>query len=277
MAVADKTKEDAKAYHKEKAEIAKTDSEKPLQFDKNKIPITAEALSALMQDRSKVVIAPFALGLEFPNPEKISVEESLGITAGAKQLSEHAQFMVGDAINLGRASWGDDRYRAAMERCQLSYKTLWEYAETSRLIPLNKRLPELPFTHHATVARLKDREKIDDVLKSIKPKKGESPLPKNELRDEIKSMMPKKKSPKKAISGKGKKSKGKPVEIYKMTAEEQSMLDQAEEKFSEAAELIVHLKSLFKKLNDNKERKHFLAILKPIAIFYRDEEARTGY
>ncbi len=66
-------------------------------------------------------------------------------------------FIVGDWCNYGAARYGE-RYADAMMATGLAYETIRKFAGVARCVESGIRNPNLDFTHHVVVAKVKDPE-----------------------------------------------------------------------------------------------------------------------
>jgi ElaB/YqjD/DUF883 family membrane-anchored ribosome-binding protein len=67
-------------------------------------------------------------------------------------------FLIGDWINYANAKWGD-KYNEAIAATGLEYSLLRKYAYVARRVPPANRLDILTFSHHETVAKVKDLDR----------------------------------------------------------------------------------------------------------------------
>ncbi|SRR6266478_42093 len=240
------------------------------------IPESTRPIEEIIKER--VTVLPGSIGLKIA--DNTPIEESLRVLDWTTTLSNHVGFMIGDVLNFGMAKFGE-KYKAALNQTGRAYSTLAGYAETARRIPASNRMAALTFTHHREILRIGNDEKIATVLREVgaQAEKGNAPTTK-ELRNKVQKLTPrKKKAPKKATSGKGKKGKSKPeAPPYEPNAEEQSKLDAGEDALSAASDAIKS-GGVFKiaaKL-DNKEKRRWLALAEPIVVFYNALDRVTGY
>lgn len=243
-------------------------------------PIVLEPLTRSVEEivRDRVTILEGSIGLELSSDT--TIEESLAVLGYATALSDHVGFMIGDVLNFGESKWGQ-KYAAALNQTGYAKSTLKGYAEAAKRIPAAKRQASLTFSQHREILRLPD-EKMDTVLKEVgkQAEKKQAPTV-AELRLKIQKLTPrKKKTPKKATSGKGKKTGKKATEAppYQPTDEEQAKLDQAEEALSTARDAVKSAKlyQIVARL-DNKEKKRWLEMTETIHTFYLSIERVTGY
>lgn len=249
-------------------------AEKDATVEKVEIPKSTRDMAEILKER--VTVMPGNIGLKLD--DETPIEESLRILDWTQALSDHVGFMIGDVLNFGQTKWGT-KYTAALNQTGRALSTLKGYAEASRKIPVEKRVSALTFSHHREMLRLPEG-KLDSVLKEVgaQAEKGNAPTTK-ELRFKVNKLTPHTK-PKKATSGKGKKSKKPKVETppYEPTAEEQSQLDECESELEAAVEAIktAKLYHLVVKL-DNKEKLRWLELVQPIVVFYNAVERMRGY
>lgn len=73
------------------------------------------------------------------------------------RISDSSTWWLGDWLNYGRGRY-PDRYRKAIEKAQLDYQTLRNYAWVARKFPPSRRRAQLSFQHHMEVASLPEHE-----------------------------------------------------------------------------------------------------------------------
>jgi hypothetical protein len=248
---------------------AKTEPEKPIV-----IPRATRDISEVLSDR--VTVLDGALGIKLA--EDTPMEETFQVLDWATQMSDHIGFMVGDIVNFGNTKFGET-YKTALNQTGRAYSTLASYAEVSRRIPFDQRSKQLTFSAHRELIRLPD-EKIGSAMKEVVEQIGKGKaVGIREIREKVQKLTPKKrKTPKRATSGKGKKKEQKELPPYVPTDEEQSKLDSAEEAIGNAASEIKTSK-LFAILGrlDNKEKRRWLTLMEPIAGLYNSLDRVTGY
>ena len=88
---------------------------------------------------------------QLPFDRWLSIGRSLAITASS------SAWCLGDWLIYGETCY-NGRYREAIERTSLEYKTLRNYAWVARKFPLSRRRETLSFGHHAEVAALAEPE-----------------------------------------------------------------------------------------------------------------------
>lgn len=268
----DKLSAGADEIKKAQKELAKAKPE-PVE-----IPELTRSVQEVIRDR--VTVMDGNIGLELD--KDTTIEESLAVLDWTTQMSDHVGFMIGDVLNFGNTKFGE-KYTAALNQTGRAKSTLKNYAWVAANIAPDKRRASLSFTHHWEILRIGDNTKVEKVLEEVgeKADKGEAPSTK-ELRFKIQKLTPrKKKAPKKATSGKGgkkgKKAKPEPPP-YQPDAEEQSKLDAAEEALSAAQDAVKSTKlwQLVSKL-DNKEKKRWLEMARPVVDFFNAVDRVTGY
>ena len=227
--------------------------------------------------RDYVKVLPGSIGLEIS--DKLPLEESLKVLDWACRLNDHVGFMIGDVVNFGQHAYGE-KYRQALAVTNRARSTLWGYAETARRIPANDRIAALSFSHHRELIRLPDKEALDKALTELKEQvDGGQPIPtRDEVRNKIMKLTPRKAKAKKATSGKGKSKAKEPEIVYTPTADEQSALDVAEESIHEAVGAVKDggvIKLTYKL--PNKDKKRWLKALLPFYDWYKSLEHVTGY
>src|SRR5262245_40064210 len=122
-------------------------------------------IKEVMKDR--VEILPGSLGLKL-KPET-TIAENLQILDEVVHMEDHVQFMIGDVLNYGELTYGRARYDDVLHRTGRAQSTLYQYAQTARLIPFSKRIMELPFTQHRQLNPLGEfPDKLDNALAQIK-------------------------------------------------------------------------------------------------------------
>lgn len=82
--------------------------------------------------------------------------EHVGQTLGS--LCRGSQWMIGDWLNFGEASYGE-KYSQAIEVTGLDVKTITNYAWVARNVPYDERNDRLSFTHHAELAAMSFEER----------------------------------------------------------------------------------------------------------------------
>ncbi|MDX3195164.1 LmbU family transcriptional regulator [Streptomyces sp. MN03-5084-2B] len=91
-------------------------------------------------------------------PPKISIEEWGHIGRKIFVISESSTWWLGDWLIYGQAHY-PDRYMRAIEKTQLDYQTLRNYAWVARRYPVARRRPNLSFQHHAELASLPEDQR----------------------------------------------------------------------------------------------------------------------
>ena len=110
-------------------------------------------LIAPPENDAKFTLTP--CGIEFHGELSFEEWESLGEKLGDAERS--IGFMIGDWINYAEQKWGE-KYNEAIGCTGLEYQTLRAYAYVAKKIDLLNRFNNLTFTHHFTVAKLKDAD-----------------------------------------------------------------------------------------------------------------------
>jgi hypothetical protein len=121
------------------------------------------------------------MGIDFPR--NLSYERWLDIGLQLAALSASSAWCLGDWLVHGEHTYSG-RYRDAIERTSLDYKTLRNYAWVARSFPLSRRRDTLSFAHHAEVAGLPAHEQ-DFWLR----KAEEFSWSRNRLRQELRDSM----------------------------------------------------------------------------------------
>ena len=112
-----------------------------------------DTLSSLERSNDKFTLTP--RGIEFHGDLTLEEWEKLGEKLGDTERS--IGFMIGDWINYAESKWGE-KYNEAIAATGLEYQTLRNYAWVAKRVHLSARADNLPFRHHAVVAKLKDTE-----------------------------------------------------------------------------------------------------------------------
>ena len=114
-------------------------------------------------------------GLRFEDELTFEQWADLGQKIGA--VARTSLFWVGDWINYGQDRWNGgnrfekmpedqrQRYEDAMKMTGLELATLQKASYVARQIPPEDRRPELTFSHHRLIARVKDDSKRKEWLK----------------------------------------------------------------------------------------------------------------
>ena len=153
-------------------------------------PINEKALAptrdikAVLRDR--VEFLPRHLGMVVADDTTLA--ESLQICDWAIALGEHVQFLIGDAINFGRAKWGE-KYWEAIKRTGRAYDTLRHYAETARKIAHSKRIAHLSYSLHVELCPMSDELRNAELERLSKLESHELPTAR-ELREHVKQLVP---------------------------------------------------------------------------------------
>ncbi|MFC4562786.1 LmbU family transcriptional regulator [Nocardiopsis mangrovi] len=90
-------------------------------------------------------------GLHLPDDLPISTWQRIG--DHLFRISDAMGWWMGDWLIFGERAYGS-RYREALARTSLDYKTLRNYAWVARGFPVARRRTELSFAHHAEVVPL---------------------------------------------------------------------------------------------------------------------------
>lgn len=112
-----------------------------------------DTLSTLERSNDKFSLTP--RGIEFHGDLTLEEWEKLGEKLGDTERS--IGFMIGDWINYAESKWGE-KYNDAIAATGLEYQTLRNYAWVAKRVHLSARADNLPFRHHAVVAKLKDTD-----------------------------------------------------------------------------------------------------------------------
>ncbi|MFI7450086.1 LmbU family transcriptional regulator [Nonomuraea sp. NPDC049714] len=117
------------------------------------------------------------LGLRLP--EDMSFESWQRIGDQLCVIADSSTWWLGDWLVYGEESF-PDRYRIALAKTSLSYKTLRNYAWVARKFPVSRRRDKLSLQHHAEVAALPEAEQ--EIWLSRAEREG---WPQSRLRREI--------------------------------------------------------------------------------------------
>jgi hypothetical protein len=96
-------------------------------------------------------VMPGRTGLQFSRPISFSSWELIG--SQLSLIADSSAWWLGDWLVYGERKYAN-RYKRAVERTDLDYQTLRNYAWVSRRFPLARRREKLTFGHHAEVAAL---------------------------------------------------------------------------------------------------------------------------
>lgn len=267
MAVATiKDKLAAGAAEIRKAEAQAAD-EKP--FSEKELKPTRDIKEVM---RERVTVLDNHIGLKL-SPQTTPAE-NLQILDHVVQMGDHVQFMIGDVINDGEYRWGKKKYEDALNRTNRARRTLQEYARTSLVIPHNKRIMTLPFSHHAAIAKLNGSPKLDEALGQLAKSKDEVQVA--DVRSIVKKLAPPK--VRKPTSGKSKKKgKVKPAAPpYEPSEEEEAKLDNFMDALEDAEAAGRSIKSVLLKLN-NKRKREFEKGLEWLCGLLTEVQKTTGY
>jgi hypothetical protein len=95
--------------------------------------------------------------LELRLPEDMSFESWQRIGDQLCVIADSSTWWLGDWLVYGEESF-PNRYRIALAKTSLSYKTLRNYAWVARKFPVSRRRDKLSLQHHAEVAALPEAE-----------------------------------------------------------------------------------------------------------------------
>ncbi len=150
------------------------------QVSRNTAPIAdyyqALAVSVPSQGAAGRITLPMT-GIAFPR--KFSFDRWLAIGRQLALVTSTSAWCLGDWLTYGEAKY-TGRYREAIEKTSLNYKTLRNYAWVARRFELGRRREALSFGHHAEVASLPETEQ--DFWLSKAEREGWS---RNRLRREL--------------------------------------------------------------------------------------------
>lgn len=94
-------------------------------------------------------------GIAFPR--KLAFDRWLAVGRQLASITSASAWCLGDWLTYGEAKY-TGRYREAIEKTSLNYKTLRNYAWVTRRFDLARRRDALSFGHHAEVASLSEIE-----------------------------------------------------------------------------------------------------------------------
>lgn len=118
------------------------------------MPLSKTALGSSARPVTDHILVP-ATGLQLPR--QLSFETWLGIGRQLSVVVNSSAWCLGDWLVYGEVAYSG-RYRDAIERTCLEYKTLRNYAWVARRFPLARRREMLSLGHHAEVAALPEPE-----------------------------------------------------------------------------------------------------------------------
>jgi hypothetical protein len=118
-------------------------------------PLRALAAPGPQRPATGHVVPPPGTGLHLPR--RVSFEAWLDIGRQLSNGVSWSAWCLGDWLIYGETAF-TGRYREAIERTSLDYKTLRNYAWVARRFPVCRRREELSFGHHAEVAALPEPE-----------------------------------------------------------------------------------------------------------------------
>jgi hypothetical protein len=159
------TKDKAKATEAPAAVPSAPDEAKPeapATDDQSNVTTVAKASDRLMQLHGITFTRVGMTGL----PARLSMAAYLETVQGISQIREVSRFWLGDLLNAGEQRYGE-KYAQALDVTGLDYGSLRNITSLSSRFPIERRRPELTWTHHNAVAAL-DPETADELLqKSI--------------------------------------------------------------------------------------------------------------
>lgn len=103
--------------------------------------------------------------------QKLEFDEWEELGDMLKYWGSSINYLLGDWLNYGEREYGE-KYAQALEDTEYELQTLRNYAYVCRQIPLERRRPELTFSHHAAVAGLDDQEQDILLGRAIDEKMG---------------------------------------------------------------------------------------------------------
>lgn len=89
-------------------------------------------------------------------PARLSRERYTSLMRTLARISKSHQWWVGDAALYGEARWGETYYQLLQET-DYKYGTLRNIASVCRRFPIEKRRPDVPFSHYQSAMSLAGR------------------------------------------------------------------------------------------------------------------------
>jgi hypothetical protein len=123
----------------------------------------AETSLALITDLEKSgVLSTTGLRLR----EEMSYERFEAMLALFGAIHQSMQFAIGDALLYGEALFGEEVYQAS-EVLKLAPDTRNRYRRVAERVPINRRRPELSWSHHFVVSTLQPEEQIEWLQRAV--------------------------------------------------------------------------------------------------------------
>lgn len=93
----------------------------------------------------------------FDVPDDITQDEWIDVSTRLQKVNRVTQWALGDLMNHAKAKW-DITYEQAAESIEYSAKSLRDFANVARHVPMSIRIDALSFGHHQVIASLPARE-----------------------------------------------------------------------------------------------------------------------
>lgn len=100
-------------------------------------------------------------GLVIPPTITLERYEALGHLLG--EMHQVVQWAIGDWLNAGEHLFNDE-WSHVSESLGIGEDARMQYQRVARQIPIERRRPELSFSHHRCVAAMKDERRRDELL-----------------------------------------------------------------------------------------------------------------
>jgi len=96
-----------------------------------------------------------------------TIEEWLEAVRRLEDTQKAIRWNLGDLLILGEHKWGE-MYAQALEETEYSYHTLTQYVRVCRAFPIERRRPDVPWTHYQKLAALPEpqQETLLDQIES---------------------------------------------------------------------------------------------------------------
>lgn len=104
------------------------------------------------------------VGLRLSQEISYSEFESMLFLFGS--IHQSMQFAIGDALLYGEQVFGDEVYQAS-ESLKLSPDTRNRYRRVAERVPIDRRRPELSWSHHFVVSTLPPGDQIDWLQRAV--------------------------------------------------------------------------------------------------------------
>lgn len=100
--------------------------------------------------------------------QDLSTEEFNCLFSASLSISRSANWLLGDTLNLADRQWGNNatgsKYEEAARKTGLSLNSIKQIALTCKAIPLERRHPDLSFTHHVEARCYSCNPDVQDKL-----------------------------------------------------------------------------------------------------------------